>query len=80
MSELRETLTTLGEEMTREDVDEMINDADTNGDGKIDYEGQSDMTSSDRQRMDHMVSPWGAVVDQGWVSPPADSRAVYAEI
>lgn len=39
MVELRETLATLGEEMSKEDIEEMIRDADTNGDGKIDYEG-----------------------------------------
>ena len=38
-NELRDVMLTLGDTMSREDVDEMIRDADLNGDGNIDYEG-----------------------------------------
>ena len=36
-TDLRKYMTTLGEKLTDEEVDEMIKDADTNGDGKINY-------------------------------------------
>ncbi|XP_076805663.1 neo-calmodulin-like [Clavelina lepadiformis] len=36
-ADLRRHMTTLGEKLTDEEVDEMIKDADTNGDGKINY-------------------------------------------
>jgi hypothetical protein len=37
--ELREVLTKMGESMTEQEVDEMMEKADKNGDGKIDYDG-----------------------------------------
>ncbi len=37
--ELRLTMQNLGENLTDEDVAAMIHEADINGDGKIDYEG-----------------------------------------
>jgi len=37
-TELREVLQTLGDRMTDDDVDELIQAADTNGDGRVDYE------------------------------------------
>ena len=36
--ELRIAMTTLGEPLCKEDVDEMIAEADVNGDGVVDYE------------------------------------------
>lgn len=36
--ELRIAMTTLGEPLSKEDVDEMIAEADVNGDGVVDYE------------------------------------------
>ena len=36
--ELREVMTQLGEKMNEEDINEMIEDADKNGDGMINYE------------------------------------------
>lgn len=38
-SELRDVMMHLGDEMTIEDITEMVREADTNGDGKIDYSG-----------------------------------------
>ena len=32
-------MTTLGDYMTNEDIEEMVGQADKNGDGRIDYEG-----------------------------------------
>ena len=40
-TELRHIMTTLGEKLTAEEVDEMIKEADVDGDGTINYEGKS---------------------------------------
>ena len=37
--ELRHVMRNLGENMTEEDIEEMIREADIDGDGKISYEG-----------------------------------------
>ena len=37
--EFRHIMTTLGERLTDEEVDEMLEDADADGDGEIEYEG-----------------------------------------
>ena len=39
-AELRHVMTTLGEKLTDEEVDEMIREADINGDGQVNYEGK----------------------------------------
>lgn len=44
--ELHNVMTNLGEKMTMEEVDEMVSDADTDGDGKINYEGKLGLVSS----------------------------------
>ena len=38
-SELRHVMTTLGEKLTDDEVDEMIREADLDGDGMVNYEG-----------------------------------------
>lgn len=45
--ELQETLHTLGEVMTKEEADHMMMEADANGDGRIDYEGNTGATDSE---------------------------------
>ena len=43
-AELRHVMTNLGEKLTDEEVDEMIREADVDGDGQINYEGTRDVT------------------------------------
>lgn len=40
-AELRHVMTNLGEKLTDEEVDEMIREADIDGDGQVNYEGIS---------------------------------------
>ena len=40
-AELRHVMTNLGEKLTDEEVDEMIKEADLDGDGMVNYEGIS---------------------------------------
>ena len=39
-------MTNLGEKLTDEEVDEMIKEADLDGDGMVNYEGQSGLVTS----------------------------------
>lgn len=39
-AELRHVMANLGEKLTEQEVDEMIKEADLNGDGKVDYAGK----------------------------------------
>lgn len=42
-AELRHVMTNLGEKLTDEEVDEMIREADIDGDGQVNYEGIVEM-------------------------------------
>ena len=39
IAEMREVMTNLGENLTDEELDEMIQEADTDGDGQVNYDG-----------------------------------------
>lgn len=39
-TELRHIMTNLGEKLTDEEVDEMVREADIDGDGEVNYEGE----------------------------------------
>uniref|UniRef100_A0A663EY60 EF-hand domain-containing protein n=1 Tax=Aquila chrysaetos chrysaetos TaxID=223781 RepID=A0A663EY60_AQUCH len=43
-AELRHVMTNLGEKLTDEEVDEMIREADIDGDGQVNYEGECTVT------------------------------------
>ena len=52
-AELRHVMTNLGEKLTDEEVDEMIREADIDGDGQVNYEGEFRMFLGQR-----VVSEW----------------------
>ncbi|MAG86047.1 MAG: calcium-binding protein [Flavobacteriaceae bacterium] len=41
MAELKEVALELGEELSEDEIDEMIREADVDGDGLVDYDGKS---------------------------------------
>ena len=60
-TELRHVMTNLGEKLTEAEADEMLREADIDGDGQIDYAGEYSWQS-------HTISPmlgwcWASVVD-----------------
>ncbi|KAG8079257.1 hypothetical protein GUJ93_ZPchr0007g4884 [Zizania palustris] len=58
-AELRHVMTNLGEKLTDEEVDEMIREADVDGDGQINYE----------EFVKVMMANWREIRDRGHISP-----------
>ena len=57
-AELRHVMTNLGEKLTDEEVDEMIREADIDGDGQVNYEG-----TVFNQQIDSMLLCFCSVID-----------------
>ena len=52
-AELRHVMTNLGEKLTDEEVDEMIREADIDGDGQVNYEGKDISIVTTRLEIPH---------------------------
>lgn len=66
-AELRHVMTNLGEKLTDEEVDEMIREADIDGDGQVNYEGTSSPPSTPKLFRRFVVSgPILTVILHAW--------------
>ncbi|KAF3338163.1 Calmodulin [Carex littledalei] len=73
-SELRSVLMNLGENITDEEVDEMIKEADANGDGQVDYNESRQGRKSERMAIEKAIST-GVSYNGGWQAAAFDDAA-----
>ena len=70
-AELRHVMTNLGEKLTDEEVDEMIREADIDGDGQVNYEGKHRLLLVlIRAKMCFPVSEFVTMMTSKWGAPP----------
>merc|ERR1712129_191574 len=66
-AELRHVMTNLGERLSDEEVDEMIREADIDGDGQVNYEEFVSMMMSKRRRLHSLSMAEAAEIEEGLV-------------
>lgn len=75
-AELRHVMTNLGEKLTDEEVDEMIREADIDGDGQVNYEGERARARSAGPGIGGLLSP-GPAAPRPTSASPLPLQSLY---